>query len=138
MPRKVCITGGNGYLALNLIDFLRDCEIYCVIRTSRDKIPNNVTILTQLPDFGVDLFFHTAGNPSSISCIENPRDAFEKNTVLTFEVLEYCKTFKPVMVYFSSRECYYPINMYAATKLSGEHMCLAYNHSYKKIFINPM
>ena len=145
---KVLITGGNGFVGVNIINEIitnTDWEIVCYINKNSNNIPENIN---KIYDLNTNLFFdviiHAGGNPSSKSCISNPKFGLQDNICFTFEILEYARTNNiKKIIFLSSCEVYgyatdtssetdllQSYNMYGASKVACEHMCSAYYHSY--------
>ena len=146
---NVLLTGCNGFVGINMLNkILTDTSwnVICFIHKNVNNIPKNVTQINNLEDCNVklDIIIHIGGNPSSRSCIENPVSAFNDNILFTFKLLEYARNNKVnKFILFSSCEVYgdaiessseidvlKSYNMYAASKVSCEHMLSAYCYSY--------
>ena len=146
---KILITGGNGFVGINIINEIinsTNWEIICLINKNSNKIPENIKKIYDIDDIEekIDLIIHCGGNPSSKSCIEDPNSAFKDNILTTFKILEYARINKIIKIIFlSSCEVYgyatdkscetdmlISYNMYGASKVSCEHMCSAYCNSY--------
>jgi len=135
---NILITGANGFVGHTLVEKISsetDWNIHCLVNKNEDRL-NELNVKTKIiyilqDDLNIDIVFHTAGNPSSLSCIDNPKDAIDKNILETFKILEFVKN-KNIkhFIYFSTIEIFNVENMYAATKLSCEHLCNAYMKSY--------
>jgi nucleoside-diphosphate-sugar epimerase len=145
---KVLITGGNGFVGINIINEIiknTNWNIVCLIHKNFDRIPSHIETIYQLDDNMIfDVIIHAGGNPSSKSCINNPESAFQDNISSTFNILEFSRrTGVKKIIFFSSCEVYgfakdtscetdmlYSYNMYGASKVACEHMCSAYFHTY--------
>jgi dTDP-glucose 4,6-dehydratase len=136
---NILITGAGGYIGKNLVEHLTKTNNV----TSLTRTEHDIRIPFPDDDKHYDVCIHLAGNPSAKSCIENPGSAVYDNIVGTYNVLEYArKKCIKRFLYFSTCEVYNGnldaketdlpscTNMYAASKLSGEHMCEAYLKSY--------
>ncbi len=144
---KVLITGGNGFVGINIVNEIiqnTDWQIVCLIHKNSHRIPTSIEKVYELNDnMTFDVIIHAGGDPSSKSCINNPENALG-NIVNTFNILEFARrTNVKKMIFFSSCEVYgfatdtscetdmlYSYNMYGASKVSCEHMCSSYFHTY--------
>ena len=145
---KVLLTGGNGYVGINILNEIinnTSWEVICLIHKSADRIPDNIEKIYNLDtSIKFDIIIHAGGNPSSKSCIMNPEYGLQDNICTTFNVLEFArKTGVTKIIYLSSCEVYgfatdtscetdmlKSYNMYGASKVACEHMCSAYFHTY--------
>jgi len=148
--KHVLITGARGFVGASMIEyFLENTEytIYYIKRQPKEddrlKQINFKDRVFEWNGENIDIILHAAGNPSSLSCIENPMSAIEDNVLETVKTLEIARKYKVEhFIYFSSVEVYgknglcyeedvcCAHNMYAASKYSGEQMCKAYEMSY--------
>jgi dTDP-glucose 4,6-dehydratase len=145
---RVLITGGNGFVGINIINEIinsTDWEIVCYINKNFNNIPENIHKIYDLTkQHFFDIIIHAGGDPSSKSCIDNPKNGVIHNINFTFEILEYARlnNIKKIL-FLSSCEVYghanekssetdllISYNMYGASKVACEHMCSAYYHSY--------
>ncbi len=83
-------------------------------------------------DDRVDLMVHAAAHCKINQAIENPELSYKNNVEGSFRVLEFCrKKDIPKIVFFSSsRILSKEKNPYTASKIYGEELCKAYQHSY--------
>ncbi len=83
-------------------------------------------------DDRVDLMVHAAAHCKINQAIENPELSHKNNVEGSFRVLEFCrKKDIPRIVFFSSsRILSKEKNPYTASKIYGEELCKAYQHSY--------
>lgn len=149
--KKALITGANGFIGVNIV---MECinqgyKPTCMIHKNSNNLPSNVEIIhhdLRFPfksEIVYDVIIHAAGDSSAKSCIINPESAIENNIISTFNILEYARIHKSLVVFFSSCEVYgqcdgnttetSPLNttnMYGASKISCEYMCRAYNKTY--------
>jgi len=151
MSKTVLITGARGFVGHAIVCELlenTDWNLVCPVRG-----PKHIDRLEQIDTRGrvtkdvhqkLDIIIHTAGNPSAIDCINNPLAAVQDNVIETTKMLELAREHKiEHFIYVSSVEVYggdlnvsyedsrcVARNPYAATKLSGEHMCTAYHETY--------
>lgn len=152
---KIFVTGARGFVGHAVVENILLETDWIIFYEKRCPKP-----LDRLEDFKVhdrlllyngehiDVIIHASGNPSAIACIYDPEEAIKSNIQETFRVLEIArKHVVSRVVYVSTCEVYgttqgeanensrcTAVNMYAATKLAGEHMCTAYFHSYKVPF----
>ncbi len=148
--KSVLITGARGFVGASMIEHIienTDWEIYHVPRPPKkdDRLHeidfrNRVHVWeSQTPN----IILHIAGNASSLVCIDKPLEAVNDNILETVKILELArKSSVEHFIYFSSVEVYgksgkciesdtcLAKNMYAATKYSGEQICMAYQESY--------
>jgi len=112
----------------------------CVIGDIKDR-----HVLELLFKGGVDVCIHMAAAINVQESIDNPRKCLEDNVVGTFNVLEECRRHRCRIVFISSALVYatadgdqiiaedHPLNPscpYAASKISGEKMVIAYHKTY--------
>ena len=148
--KYVFITGARGFVGASMIEYFLENTDYIIYYTKRpfkkeDRL-NRINFRNRVFEWNgenIDIILHAAGNPSSLSCIENPVSAIEDNVLETVKTLEIARKYKVEhFIYFSSVEVYGKSgkcfeddickaqNMYAATKHSGEQICKAYQSSY--------
>jgi dTDP-glucose 4,6-dehydratase len=140
----VLVTGARGFVGHAVIEnILADTDWTVFYQKRPVKVPDRLEEIKEASrvfeyeDQKIDIIIHAAGNPSALACIEDPKDAVRSNIDETLKMLELGRKHKisrflyvsSCEVYGNSHECT-AINMYAATKLSGEHLCTAYFHSY--------
>lgn len=136
---KILLTGSNGFVGKNMYNQLvkNGHDVTPLSRYDHDirnKFSNNEKY---------DVIVHVAANSSAKSCIDNPESAVFDNIVGTYNMLEHARKTNALFVFFSSCEVYgecdenttedqplQSFNMYGASKVSCEHMCQAYNHTY--------
>jgi dTDP-glucose 4,6-dehydratase len=152
---KVLVTGARGFVGHAIVENILSETDWTVFYEARPPKPRDR--LEDITDPGrvllydgerVDVIIHAAGNPSALACIAEPKEAIQSNIEETFRILELARKHKVSrVVYVSTCDVYgntkgsakedsfcEATNMYAATKLAGEHMCTAYSHSYKVPF----
>ena len=149
---NVLVTGARGFIGHAIAEHLleeTDWLIYYQPRSPciRDRITEieNKERMFVYNDEKLDIIIHTAGNCSSIDCIENPEKAIHDNIILTFQMLELARKHKVKhFLYTSTAEVYgdqtgkdsfedsflVARNPYAATKAAGEHLCTSYENTY--------
>lgn len=148
--KTILITGARGFVGASMIEHILENTDWMIYYTKRPYKPNDRLCkidskgrLFEWNDEKVDMIFHAAGNASSLACISDPHSAVNDNITETLNTLEIAKKYKVErFVYFSSVEVYgkdgvciendmcSAVNMYAATKYSGEQICMAYQKSY--------
>jgi nucleoside-diphosphate-sugar epimerase len=148
--KHVLITGARGFFGHSLVShFLETTDWVLVCPTRGPKTPDRLLELGNSDrilynfDGPIDVIIHAAADPNVLSCINNPNGAVDSNIIETLKILEYARTQKlEHFIFVSSTGVYNNIengtnssfckalNMYAATKLAGEQMCMAYLNSY--------
>jgi nucleoside-diphosphate-sugar epimerase len=148
--KYILITGARGFVGASMIEHFLEHTDYVMYYTKRppkcDDRLKSMDLMNRVFEWNgeyIDIILHAAGNPSSIECIKNPKDAVEDNISETVKTLEIARKYKVKhFIYFSSVEVYgksgkcfeddicHAQNMYAATKIAGEQICKAYQSSY--------
>ncbi len=79
-----------------------------------------------------DVLIHLAALCKINKSISNPEETFRHNVLGTHHVLEFCRRNKiPKVIFTSSTRVLHPEkNPYTASKVFGEELVKAYNHSY--------
>lgn len=142
---KILVTGADGYIGKNIYEHLSSIGHTVVEMTRRPRpgvIVHDMREPLEIEDT-FDAVIHLAGNSSAKSCIDDTDSAVYDNIIGTYNILEFVrKRGIKIFIFFSTCEVYNGIgdaheydlpsstNMYAASKLSGEHMCEAYFNSY--------
>ena len=151
MSKTVLIKGGRGFLGHAVVCELlenTDWKLVCPTRGSKnpdrlEQIDTRGRIIQEIHE-KIDIIIHAAGNPSAIDCINDPLEAVKDNVLETTRMLELARKHNVEhFIYVSSVEVYggdlnvsyedshcVAKNPYAATKLAGEHMCMAYQETY--------
>lgn len=118
---KILITGHKGFIGSNLWNALKavkDIELFGFDQND------------SLPEKGVDLVYHLAGNAGVFDTVLHPALALE-NVNLTVKVLEWMrKTGTKRMVYASSHEVYMLLNPYGASCMANECFIQPYCFTY--------
>jgi len=128
---SVLITGGSGFIGINLADRLiaSGAKVHIFDNLSRRNVVRNLTWLLRrhgansaevtIADTrdraavrkalrGVDQVFHFAAQVAVTSSIEDPRTDFEVNVMGTFNILEECRALSrpPSLLYTSTNKVY--------------------------------
>ena len=130
---RIVITGINGFIATHLYNALKGHTIIGTIREDTDHISEILNKHT--PEY----IYHTAAE------IYNNDTMFENNVILTYRILEYCKTaqnLKKLVIIGSSSEygrkskpmaeldSLEPQTMYEGTKSACTMLAQSYSHTY--------
>tara|TARA_B110000503_G_C7113968_1_gene399433 strand:- start:537 stop:1511 length:975 start_codon:yes stop_codon:yes gene_type:complete len=97
--------------------------------------------------FKPEYIIHLAGQAGVRYSLHNPRVFIDSNIIGTFNILEICRNIKPKHTIIASSSSVYgnnkkipftetsncntPLSLYAATKLSTEHLSHVYSHIHK-------
>jgi dTDP-glucose 4,6-dehydratase len=104
-------------------------------------------LLGKIKDFSdVKLILHAAGNPGSIESLMNPLSAIKDNVIGTTNLLDLARNLSlKRFFYYSAGEVFGPVDVntdsletdhynsvspYAASKASGEEICIAYSKTF--------
>ena len=156
---KVVVTGGAGFVGSNLSRSLisRGHEVIVIDDLSTgllDNVPDGVQFIeTSILDkdfigkaiSGSDVVVHLAARGSVPRSINNPVATHEVNSTGTLNVLECARAANAHFIFSSSSSVYgantalpkteemvlKPLTPYAASKMAGEALSLAYANSYK-------
>jgi len=156
---KVVVTGGAGFVGSNLSRSLisRGHEVIIIDDLSTgllDNVPDGVQFIeSSILDkdligkaiSGSDVVVHLAARGSVPRSINNPVATHEVNSTGTLNVLECARTANAHFIFSSSSSVYgantalpkteemvlKPLTPYAASKMAGEALSLAYANSYK-------
>lgn len=159
----VAVTGGSGFLGRWLVDALLSAgatvEVLDITRPSPLKgdsvfhqfhqidLSDLSRTIQVLGECRPRVLLHLAGQSGVSACDERPAEAFDRNVLSTFNVLEACRSlgsFQAIVV-VSSNHVYgeqtamptlenAPLNgmgMYAASKLCGDVLARAYGKTYE-------
>ncbi len=132
----ILITGINGFIAKNLYNSIKSNSSVEVFGTTKKDSLNIVEILNEKkPEY----IYHTGAE------IYNNNDMFESNIVLTYKILEYCRTsqnLKRLIIIGSSSEygrktnpmseydILEPQTIYEGTKAACTMLAQSYSHTY--------
>jgi len=139
--KNILITGINGFIGNHLKNYFRNKNtIHSLNKITKFKIK----LVQKNNELCPDIIFHCAG-PSSVSkSIINPKKDYEKNYLLTKNLLDSYKykKIKPIIYIFSSAAVYgnkrnylKPISPYGKNKLRVENLCKIYSKKYNFRFI---
>ena len=154
---KCLVTGGSGFIGSHVVDRLRargiEVRVFdMVMPTFRQDLEYYQGSLLNFDQVkmamnGIDAVYHLAAVADVKDVFEQPHYAEEINVRGTVNVLEAARTSKRVrrVIYGSTTWVYSdcpeavvdestpvppPSHLYTATKLAGEHYCLAYSKLY--------
>lgn len=138
--KKILVTGGKGFLGKRLIDKLKE-NGYIV--ESFDIIDGQDITNAQQVDDAIrnnDIVIHLAAVADLNYAREHPKETMDINILGTINILESCRKFEKDII-FASTCCVYgnqevhpvdentcpkPTEIYAHSKLAGEHLILGY------------
>ena len=161
MKKRILITGLSGQIGTNLAYKLeaKGYEIFGIDKRKNTWTDDFDYILQDLSsrydnydgglgcvDYGkIDLVVHLAANAKVHELVEHPTRALD-NFMMTFNMIEYCRTNKVPIIYSSTREVYGDIQRYvtnetdacfhttespySASKISGEAFLYSYSKCY--------
>lgn len=136
---KIAITGGNGFIGMNLIPFLKNENHEIILIDSHLRHPNKQVshYINEIPDF--HLLIHLASKNYVPDSFEAPELFFSNNINSTLICLEITRMKKAKFIFISSylygTPNYLPIdenhnispaNPYSWSKLIGENLCESY------------
>jgi UDP-glucose 4-epimerase len=128
-----CITGGNGFIGTNLVNFLRtkgkSLEVIDLNPTNTDTITLDVSYC--LPQFHYDTLVHLASETNVRDSIRNPGFTIKKNIDGILVCLHHLK-FKNSnrLIFTSSVSSSESRSPYLASKSACESICKSYKDSY--------
>jgi nucleoside-diphosphate-sugar epimerase len=128
---KIFLTGTQGFIGRNLLEFYHGHEIF--------EHRRYMDIGAKLDYFKPDLIIHCAAE------IYKPDEMWKSNMVMIYDILDYVKTnpstklihigssseYGPVPRAASETDRINPIDMYQATKGAGTLLCQGYARQYK-------
>lgn len=129
-----CITGGNGFIGTNLVDYLqRKGKSIKVIdlRSGMSFSSLCIDVSARLPQFSHDILVHLAAETNVRMSIEVPNHTIVRNINGILNCLNHVKEQKANKLIFtssvSSSDCKSP---YLASKMACEAICNSYKCSY--------
>ena len=127
MSQKIMVTGAQGFLGSNFVDYLynhTDYKIYAVSRSTIDKfypadrfVPIVQDLLSPMDDYilnslaEIDYIVHFAGSSDVQRSVLYPMETFHNNVVMTATLLEFARTnIKNLrqFIFFSTAEVFGP------------------------------
>ena len=132
MKEKVLITGAQGFLGSNFVEFLytqTDYTIYAISRTkmeteynpqrfvsiSQDLLdPIEEPLASQLSE--MDYVVHFAGSSDVQTSLRKPLETFQNNVAMTAQLLEFVREHMRSLrqfLFFSTAEVFGPSNQYS-------------------------
>lgn len=164
--RRVCVTGGAGFIGGHLVDALVSlgASISVIDDLSASSAEHLADLIELEPDRlrfvrgsilddtaladamdGAEIVFHLAAMSSVPRSIAEPERCYAVNTTGTLRVAEAARRAGARRIVYSASSSAYgqserlpklesdipaPVSPYAASKLAGEHIMLAWAHSY--------
>ena len=125
MTVKVLITGANGFLGSNLVEYFyknTNYKIFALSRNSverkisssriqyvcKDLVENNIADADGMP-IDVDYVIHLAGSSNVKNSFKYPLQCFNDNVIATSNLLEWCRNLKQKtkkFIFFSTAEVF--------------------------------
>ena len=148
--KSIYITGGNGLLATNLVQYLKLYKIKLSLRKYENLIPkadydlvdsrNYSLVKRKILDFKPDVIIHTAGMTDIEKSEKFPKLAYESNVKYSRELARISSLIGSKFIYISTDHLFNdenrynsetslttPLNIYAKTKLLSEKAVLKEN-----------
>jgi dTDP-4-dehydrorhamnose reductase len=141
---KIVIIGSNGQLGSDLM--LQFSQSNNVIGLTHDQIEiaEEASVNTVLSAYKPDVVINTAAFHNLPVCESNPAKSFNINSVGAFNLARTCSHLGAVLVHYSTdyvfdgeKQLPYfesdipnPLNIYGASKLSGEHLIKTYMEKF--------
>lgn len=140
---KILVIGSTGQLAFDLIKVLK--TDYEVISSSRDDfdVSNNIAVEKFIKNNKPDIIVNTAAYHKTEECELNPEKSFRVNAIGAYNVAKAAHLISAKVFFFStdyvfdgSKEYFIesdipnPLNVYGASKLSGEILTKVANENY--------
>lgn len=128
----ILVIGGKGFVGRNVCKELeaRERSFECIDLPEFD-VTNSEQCLELFHTYPVSTIVNCAAMSHVPSCNEDPRQAFDVNTMGTLNLLQYCKWFKLKYVHVSTESIHNPpYNIYATTKACAELLVAGYRNNY--------
>lgn len=157
---NILITGGNGFIGRNLIDFLKEHNLYVLDKEQRYEtldvryLYGDITKiedifwcfqLAELNDEKIDYVIHLAAESGIIPSLKNPLKSIDVNINGTKNLLEISRKKEVKKFIFASSggnvlghqeppvtedTIPQPVSPYGASKIAGESLCQSYFRSF--------
>ncbi len=139
---RVAVLGANGQLGSDLVAALDAAGLAVSGLTHREiEVESAASVAAALDPLRPDAVLNTAAFHNVPRCEEQPERAFRVNALGALEVARACARLGSRNVYFSTDYVFdgakgepydeddlpHPLNVYAASKLAGEQLTLAYS-----------
>lgn len=126
---KYLVTGSAGFIGTNLVEYLLDQgEFVLGVDYDTCDLCDSVFVPPNAED--IDIIVHLAAETNVRESIEKPYKTFLRNCQSTLNVLMMAKDFNAKLIFASSCGAPNSMSPYAASKLAGEAICIAYKNSY--------
>ncbi|MBI1803899.1 MAG: dTDP-4-dehydrorhamnose reductase [Ignavibacteriae bacterium] len=140
---KTAIIGGNGQLGMDLMKAFAGENSTSLTHTDIE-IENTESVSRALTALKPDLVVNTAAYHKVEDCEKNPERSFQVNALGALNLARVCESMGTALVHVSTDYVFdgkkaspyietdlpNPLNVYAATKLSGEHFVQAYSSKH--------
>jgi UDP-glucose 4-epimerase len=134
MLDKLLVTGGDGYIGRNLIDFLSGNNL--VKRCESVDIKSGKEVLNINNIWKYDAVVHLAAMAGIAECKNNVEDAVVNNVISTNYIMEQAQKYDVPLVFASSGAAPTPFaNFYGMTKFMGEVQAKRLNNKGAKIHV---
>jgi UDP-glucuronate decarboxylase len=125
---KCLLTGCNGFIAKNLVQYFSDLDIIGLDMKESDLVPTIVQDVADKIEGHFDVIIHAA------SGFTDDVGMFNANFLGTKRCIEVAKRNHSPLLYISSAEAYQPVRTYGIMKLAGE--CLVRTYS-RGLIVRP-